>query len=377
MSLSSRPVVHLIGLGSMGAIFAADLLNYTNASIIPIFRSKEKLAKFQNEANSELMIHRNYLPSRPILKYKFAKAYCPESTINEPFKNLVVSTKTFQTKSALTPYLKYIDSNTNLLLIQNGLGVLDDLKNDVFIDETRRPQLFQGVITHGGSQISDFTINNSSQGDLKISRLPWNQDRMIQKSCVLKEDRNENELMHLLTSETMVKGFNITHMTYQELLFSQLYKFVFNCCINPVTAILDCSIGEMKPNSTPLLTSIVVETLFVLRKAFSPLFQYESMYNGQEDYPAIDVNGKLSTDYMVGELLKYLEKHKNSSSSMREDAVHLRNTEIDYINGYVVRLANALGLSTESTKVNKTICELLNLRLGLNKVRSLNKIQGT
>lgn len=57
---------------------------------------------------------------------------------------------------------------------------------------------------------------------------------------------------------------------------------------------------------------------------------------------------------------------------MRQDTLFLRDIEIEYINGYVVKLADNLNLDPNCCKVNKTIGELATMRLALNRSRSIN-----
>ena len=63
---------------------------------------------------------------------KLEKSYCPDTFLKEPIENLVVTTKTYQTESALEPYLPYTDSNTTLILIQNVLRILEVLREEIF-----------------------------------------------------------------------------------------------------------------------------------------------------------------------------------------------------------------------------------------------------
>lgn len=157
------------------------------------------------------------------------------------------------------------------------------------------------------------------------------------------------------------------------MLFGQLFKFLVNACMNPVTAILDCVNGEMKASCGPVFTSIIDECLQILRVAYRPLFQYHEKYSGNEEYPEMDVNAVLTTDNMVSEVTRIgCDINSRNSSSMRQDTLFLRDIEIEYINGYVVKLADNLNLDPNCCKVNKTIGELAAMRLALNRSRSIN-----
>ncbi|KAK5781659.1 hypothetical protein RI543_000844 [Arxiozyma heterogenica] len=371
MTLAGRPVIHIVGMGSMGTVLAINLLQYTKAEIIPLFRNQERLSQFQDDAGSTIGIRRLFEKDTPLTVKKLEKSYCPDTFPKQHIENLVITTKTYQTKSALEPYLPYIDSNTNLILIQNGLGVLEVLREEIFLQEDNRPNLFQGVISHGVFQDKGFIFNHAGFVGIKVARLPWSKDDIVQTNEDIHSDTYGNSLIQTLTEPVFAKEFSCQYVTYQELLFGQLFKFAINSCINPITAIIDCDNGEMIDSCRQVFTSIIEESLKVLRIAYKPLFEYENKYNNLEGYPSLKVNSVLTVDHLVTEIIKIgCELNAKNSSSMRQDTRYLRDTEIEYINGYIVKLAKDLGLSPESAKVNKTVSELVNLRLGLNRKRA-------
>lgn len=371
MTLTTKPVIHIIGMGSMGTLLAVNLLQFTSTEVIPLLRNKERLSQFQKDAASTIGVRKLYEKDTPLITKRVEKSYCPTNFPGTHIQNLVITTKTYQTKSALQPYLPYIDSDTNLILIQNGLGVLEVLREDVFPKAENRPNLFQGVISHGCFQDEGFIFNHAGFADIKIARLPWSQDDLVQTNGSVAKDSNENSLVKILTEPTFAKEFNSKIMTYQEMLFGQLFKFLINACINPVTATLDCDNGEMVDSCHPIFVSIIEEGLSILKMAYKPLFEYENKYNGMDDYPSLNVNSVLNVDHLVSEIIRIgCVVNAKNSSSMRQDTRYLRETEIDYINGYLVKLAQDLGLSSDSAKVNKTISELVKLRLGLNRKRA-------
>lgn len=368
MTAISRPAVHILGLGAMGTVLGVDLSRFTNAMIIPLFRSKEKMNKFKCEGQSTIGIRKIYDEKSPLFLCKIEKSDCPETFKGERIKNLVVTTKTYQTKDALKPYLPYIDSDTNLILIQNGLGILEILKDEVFTDRATRPQLFQGVISHGVYLDEGYIFNHAGWAPMKIARLPWEESEIIQQTGEAQKDLVENELVKLLMQEPFVKEFGTQQMTYQELLVGQLYKFLVNACINPVTSIVDSVNGEIVDDCTCIFTLIVEECLQVLRASYPQLFEYEANYADKPEYPQFKVESVLNLNHMVQQIIEIgcIINAKNSSS-MRQDTLYLRDTEIEYINGYIVKLAAKFKIDA---KVNKTIETLVNLRLGLNRRRN-------
>lgn len=361
--------MHILGLGAMGALLAADLLRYTNASVIPLFRSKERLSRFQDEYQSTIKIRKMFLEDQPVDLCTVERSECPETFAGEPIRNLIITTKTYQTKDALRPYMSFIDSHTNLILVQNGLGVPEMLKEDVFTDPKRRPQLFQGVISHGAYQDQGFIYKHAGTGDLKIAKLPWDVSDSIQSLESAEKDSQENELVKLLTEPKFAQAINCKQMTYQEMLMGQLYKFLVNSCINPVTSIVDCVNGELADDCSEIFTLIIDECLQVLRVEYKSLFDYEQEYQGKFGYPQLSVNSVLNTAHMLKEVVNVgCIVNRQNSSSMRQDTLNLRDTEIEFINGYIVKLAKKHNLNA---KVNETVQAFVNLRTGVNRKRNI------
>lgn len=378
MTLNEKPVVHIIGMGAMGAIIAANLLEFTECEIVPLFRNIAKCERFQTESDSSITINRMY-PGYPktgndaITAYKIGRCFAPGNyPQDEPIRNLIVATKTYQTQEAIRPFLPYIDSNTNLILVQNGLGVLEEIKDGIFANPSSRPQLFQGVISHGAYQVTEFVFNHACDADFKIARLPWTSEEMIQSEKLVNDDSTTNsELIRLFHKSEFYDKFQLVHTTYQQMLIGQLTKFLLNSCINSATAIVDALNEELLTVSQEVFTSIVTESLSVLRVVYKPLFQYEKKYNGVKGYPTLEVEKTFKIEPLVKSIIHLccVIGGKNSTS-MRQDTLNLRDTEIQYINGFVVKMAETLGLGPESVKVNKTIVQLVNLRSGLNRARA-------
>ncbi|KAG0660669.1 2-dehydropantoate 2-reductase (Ketopantoate reductase) (KPA reductase) (KPR) [Maudiozyma exigua] len=372
MTITAGPSMYILGMGSMGTLLAVNMVRSTNINVIPLLRNIAKVNKFKDEANSTIGMRKVYLEDKPLDTVKLSEVYCPETFPSDrTIENLIITTKTYQTKDALEPYLSYINKDTNLIMIQNGLGVLDVIRDEIFKTKEERPNLFQGVISHGAFQDTGFIFNHAGFADMKIARLPWDDHDILQTNSLVEKDAIENELVRIFMDHKFKESLDTKHMTYQELLLGQLFKFLINSCINSVTAIMDSDNGEIVENGKIIFRSIVEEALDVLRVAYKPLFEYESKYNGMKGYPLLAVDKTLDLEYVVSEVNRIgciLNKH--NSSSMRQDTRYLRDTEIDYINGYTVQLAKKLNLGAGAAKVNKTICELVNLRLALNRKRA-------
>ncbi|CUS22186.1 LAQU0S04e10176g1_1 [Lachancea quebecensis] len=365
----ARPKVFVLGFGSIGVLLASCLHQQSQSVVIPLLRSKERLGDFK-KLSFKAGVRALYQKDRPLSESVLENASCPELFPQDwKIDNLIITTKTYQTKEALAPYMKYIHPDTNIILVQNGLGVFEVLNDEIFLDF--KPNLFQGVISHGIFHDTGFTFNHAGFGDMKVARLPSKDpSSIVQSNSLIANDANNNELIRLMCSPGYAKALAVKHLTYQEMLLGQLEKFLVNTCINPVTSIVDCINGELKDCAKPIFTAIITEALDILRVAYRPLFDYKSQ---SDDYPVLDVASVLNADRMLEFIIHVgCVVNKENSSSMRQDVVNVRETEIDYINGYIVTLCEKLGLGPEKCKTNQTIATLVKLRLELNKTRKLH-----
>ncbi|SCU98147.1 LADA_0H10880g1_1 [Lachancea dasiensis] len=363
---ATQPRVCILGFGSIGVLLASHLQQNAQVTVIPLLRSEKRL--------EDLIAHRKtanvkslFLDQQPIRETIFDAATCPELIPNDwKIDNLIITTKTYQTKDALKPYMKYLHPRTNIMLVQNGLGVFEVLNEEIFVEW--KPNLFQGVISHGIFNTGGFSFSHAGFGNLKVARLP-SQDpgSIVQSNQLISSDRSGNELIRIMNDSNFAAGLDVQHLTYQEMLLGQLEKLIVNCCMNSVTSIVDCINGELRDIGAPIFDAIISESLTVLQTAYKPLFDYKP---SSRDFPSLDVLGVLDRKRLLAFVLNIgCVVNGSNSTSMRQDVVNLRDTEIEYINGYIVRLCDKLALGRESCKTNETIETLVKLRLGLNRYR--------
>lgn len=62
---------------------------------------------------------------------------------------LVITTKAPQTVAALRPISKRLTRDFTILILQDGMGVLDEIKAEIFPNSPSRPSFILGITTHG------------------------------------------------------------------------------------------------------------------------------------------------------------------------------------------------------------------------------------
>lgn len=107
------------------------------------------------------------------------------------------------------------------------------------------------------------------------------------------------------------------------------FKLLFNSCMNPTGALTGKTYGELleTPESRDLIVGLASETLAAYAKAF--------------DYRPAD-SGQHYVDDILSKIV--FPRAQGHRSSMLQDLQAGRRTEVDFLNGAIIRLADAEGL---------------------------------
>jgi len=212
---------------------------------------------------------------------------------------VIVTTKAYQINDALNPYLARL-AHCPIVLMHNGLGAAQQLA------VTTLHQLYLATTSHG-ALVADGICQHTGLGSTMIGC--FNHDNKQQALAIA------TVLNSALPSVEYVP--NIDRALWQ--------KLAINCAINPLTALHDCRNGELAlPQFSQQLDAITQE-VSQLATALKLDLPFHTLRN------TID---------------QVINKTANNFSSMHQDVANKRITEIDYINGFVVKQGKELGIAT-------------------------------
>jgi 2-dehydropantoate 2-reductase len=304
------PVVHILGPGRIGSLIATSLASTVPpAQVSLIFRSREKLLKYQQNGSTISMWSDGIEPTMALERKIPGVCIGPKESSSDYIEDLIVTTKAQQALSAIKPVLRNLDRNSNVLLLQNGVGVLENLVEKYWSRESIRPNLMIGATSHAVRTFSGpWRFNHVGSGYLKLAQVPRDMDQKLRlantvhfektdsEACVRADQVAENldlsatavlpnyKMSPLPTdSEASVKAdyatdikifpeplpalfkallrtgpiLNAEVLPYPEFLLAQYEKLIVNACINPVAALLQCTNGA-------LLHTDHVESIFKL-----------------------------------------------------------------------------------------------------------------
>ncbi|EMC98048.1 hypothetical protein BAUCODRAFT_32053 [Baudoinia panamericana UAMH 10762] len=276
-------------------------------------------------------------PHRYYQRYPQAARAISSSAID----NLIVTVKAPQTIAALSAIAHRLNQTSTICFLQNGLGIVDEMNDKLFPDIATRPNYIQGVITHGANtppHIADrdpFFAIHAGHGTIALSPLP---KAGFQQSSTPSEGKNWGAELspttrYLMRALTRTPVLCAVGFTPTELLQQQLEKLAVNSVLNPLTAVLDARNGSLLYNLalTRTMRMLLAETSLVMRS----LPELQNIPN---------VNQRFSAERLEHLVVGVANRTQDNISSMLADVRAGRRTEIDYINGYIVRRGEELGI---------------------------------
>ena len=209
--------------------------------------------------------------------------------------------KTYDTEKAVSDALVLEKEDTIFLTLQNGLG-----NEDVICKQIDRKKVMLGVTGHGATLLRPGHIRHAGWGKTFIGELDHQMtDRAIRIAQMFCRAGIETEV-----------SSNIHDNVWGKLLG--------NAGINALTALTGFKNGQLVdyPETARLMEKLVFEAAEVARRKGIHI----------EENP-------------IDKVRKAAEATRENRSSMGQDFDHRRRTEIDAINGAVVKEAERLGIS--------------------------------
>lgn len=253
------------------------------------------------------------------LSYRFRPFQGPEYPVRIPWlipshrpSLLLVATKAGDSLPALANTLPALPAETPIVLLQNGLGS----QQQVAERWPDRPVLAATTTEGANRPEADLTVH-AGQGETRVGAL------------------NAATQNHVTEVVRALAASGLTVHAEPDILGPLWQKLVINAGINAFTAILNCPNGQILDLVfyQQWIDPLCLEISRLLRAA-GQLEQTPEALRGQIEVVA--------------------QKTATNSSSMRADVLAGRSTEIDFINGYLVRLGRQLGIETP---VNQMLTE--------------------
>ncbi|KAK9469771.1 ketopantoate reductase PanE/ApbA C terminal-domain-containing protein [Lipomyces arxii] len=420
--------IAILGAGSVGRFVAHSLISAGHdGGILLVLRTGGQVGEFYNTGRRirKQGVQAIDVPTKS--ENCFLDASLPELCPWSKILNLIVCTKAQDTIPALKRLLKenVIPKEANIVLLQNGLGLLERVK-ELWPSVEDRPNLIVGVNTHGLTRSAKpFSFEHRGLGTIQLAVVPrdeasgttdggeyleeqhekydkayetegyeelheelhdtveyessyqtetndrayeeanYSQEQSGQEKESSKEKGTKSEkgeveyssnyrtreerieyIMNTLTSNPALVAVEVS---YKEILAAQADKMLVNCCINPLTALLDIKNGVIAHSDEikDLCKLIIFEGTRVIRSL--PV-----MHAHFTDYELRTMYGNVE---LIWDRVEFVARNTaDNVSSMRADLQLGRMTEIDYLNNYMHFQGQKQRLRTP---VNRTLALLV------------------
>ncbi len=301
--------ITVVGPGAMGCLLAAFM---ARAGVpISLLDYKEKRAEELANKGISVLTDEGTWWARPFVTAE-PKELGPQDVI-------IIMVKTYQTASALSRISQLLGSSTLVVSLQNGLGADEQLK-------ALAPPggVALGTTSQGATLLEDGVVRHAGTGPTRLG--------MVSKG------KEGTKTLDALAETLHQAGWPCEAV-------EDIYPFIWekllvNVGINALTALTGLRNGELlvQEEAVKLQESLVTEAYMVANKA--------------------GVNMKMELSAALEMVKGVCRATAENKSSMLQDRLKKRPTEIDYINGAVCRIGREAGLTTP---VNDTVTRLVRL----------------
>lgn len=288
----------IVGPGAMGCLFAA-FLSKSKEEIWLLDKNKDNAAKL-NEIGISLEGVSGNWQAKPKIT----------ANVQDIGKSelILICVKSFNTKQAIEQIKPLLQENTKIMTLQNGLGNIEIIAELVGED-----RVIGGITSEGATLIDIGKVRHAGHGETIIGTLDG---KVPVEMRSIREIFNKVGLLTKMSRD--IKG----------LVWS---KLIINVGINALTAITRLPNGkltEFEGTKRILRDAVTEATRIAKRKRI-----------------------KLIYDDPLAKVEAVCESTSANISSMLQDVLRNKRTEIDFINGVIVRLGQELGIAVPTNKL--------------------------
>ena len=291
----------VVGPGAMGCLFAARLKK-AGYDVTLLDYIDERARQINNQGILVQGLSEEYRIKVPTVSGTFPTA--PDLVL--------ICVKSYKTRDAAQAIKQGIGPQTVLVTLQNGVGNVEILQ-EIFGDE----RVLGGVTAEGATLLGPGKIRHAGRGD-----------------TIVGPGRDPNGPAGKLVSAFNRAGFNSNSADHvNDLIWG---KLIVNVGINPLTAITRLKNGRLPdlPGTRMIMEEAVKEAVAVARAKGIDL-----------PYPD-----------PLARVIEVCHATTENVASMLQDVLNQKQTEIDAINGAIVREGKAMNIPTP---VNLTLTSLV------------------
>ncbi|KNG83830.1 hypothetical protein ANOM_007370 [Aspergillus nomiae NRRL 13137] len=321
--MANSSPVYILGLGSIGCFVAHSLRSLADKPPITLLLHRESLYSEFNSTGQKISLQVGEDGDGDDQSGFNVEVLGSDSTPTSPIRCLIVTVKSSMTVDAIKPVKERLGRDSVICLFQNGMGQVEALNEQLFPDPATRPTYMFGIVRHGVYLKAAFqAVLAGRNGCVSLGFVDAD-------ASDVSRPRNRFLIDTLLRSAAL----NCQELEWTCLLRDQLFKLAANCVLNPLTALLD---------------------------EISAVFgRLPELQNLSTDDPSC-----FSPVSLEAVVMDTIRKTAGNSSSMREDIRQGRPTEIEFINGWIIKRGRELGVECVA---NSSLTELIRSKSSLSR----------
>jgi len=293
----------IVGPGALGSLLAAFLIR-SKEEVWLLDHNKERSQEIAQSGIKVEGVSGNWQVSPKI-----------SADINEigPADLLIISVKSYDTKQAISAIKPLIKEDSAVLTLQNGIGNIE-----IITEAIGSERVIAGVTNLGATFIKPGFIRHAGKGETAIGRIDG---KMTVKMRSIRQIFNKAGLETKISRD--IKG----------LIWS---KLIVNSGINALSAIVRLNNGRLTEfeGTKKIMRETVTEAMRIAKRK----------------------RIKLLFDDPLAKVEAVAEATGPNISSMLQDILRKKRTEIDFINGVIVRQGQELGIPVP---VNQVLVDLI------------------
>lgn len=299
--------IAVVGPGALGCLVAALIKNRTSEEVWLLDRLPDRAREIKDNGIRVEGVSGNFTAK-------------PEATADAKDIGaadlVIICVKSYSTEDACRTVKDAVGGNTSVLTLQNGIGNVQIL-DDHFGEE----RVIAGVTNHGATLLGTAHVRHAGKGDTVIGKADG------RTSGVLK------------SVSTMLTKAGMAAKVSKDIDSVVWSKLVINVGINALTAITGLKNGRLVEleHSRELMRSAVQEAARIVKRK----------------------RIKLSYDDPIQKVEGVAKATGANISSMLQDVHNRKRTEIDFINGAIVRQGKSLGIPTPVNEVLTNIVKTI------------------
>lgn len=248
---------------------------------------------------------------------------------NDRIDNLIVCVNAPHVRAALFRLRHRLHRRSTILILSSGMGIVEDVNNLVFPYEDSRPDYLIGVLTHGIISESFNAVTLAAVGSISIGSAP--RENLQNQESKWRLSANSRYLLRQVTRVPILQAVGL-HPT--KIFLLQVERLVIDAVTNTITALLDARTGALLFNSWihRVACLLIQEMSLVIRSL-----------------PELQSVSGLNLRFSPGRLEKLVFANaNNAANNISLMLKHVQNgsqSEIEYLNGYLVRRGEELGIA--------------------------------